>query len=563
MMAWLQHHRRTVLVFSVATLWFLPGLWWGLPVNNVTGRMSAWGTDEIGPWGAVDAILLIVGYPRNEITPQYPLAQFLVQAIFVWPYYLPHLFPSIVDKLGLPQQQLSVGVLMLLHRLPSLLMAAGTVAAAFVAACRLAGNAAGWVAAGAVATTGPMLYYARTSNVDVAALFWTALAIVFAVNALREGLTPRRAIAIGLCAGIGTATKDQQYAFFFGLGLVVVTAALLDRRRSADWSGWWRGPALGLGAAVVAYLVLSGIALLPHWFFDKHVRYITRVPDPNIPQPVLALAAVYHSTPATFDGYLELARNAGSQMLAAVGLPIFVLALAGAAWVARTSRRLFALLTVPSLCLALGVLVPVRLVLPRYLLPMDFVLCLFAGLAIAATASKPGVLRAGAIGVAVAGIAWGGLRGADLTYQMLHDSRYEAGDWLARNVAPGDDVAYFGVPFKLPRLPAGTVAVAAPGQWTYAYKNRKPATSPPAFLVSIPQLITEPDHEVSILDSTIQGLNDGSLGYQEVLAIQTPALWTRPMLVASPVNPPVRIFARSDVVPRLRDSPRIELPALH
>ena len=198
-MAWLQHHHRTVLVFSVATLWFLPGLWWGLPVNNVTGRMSAWGTDEIGPWGAVDAILLIVGYPRNEITPQYPLAQFLVQAIFVWPYYLPHLFPSIVDKLGLPQQQLSVGVLMLLHRLPSLLMAAGTVAAAFVAACRLAGNAAGWVAAGAVATTGPMLYYARTSNVDVAALFWTALAIVFAVNALREGLTPRREIGRASC----------------------------------------------------------------------------------------------------------------------------------------------------------------------------------------------------------------------------------------------------------------------------------------------------------------------------------------------------------------------------
>src|SRR4029453_1981935 len=98
---------------------------------------------------------------------------------------------------------------------------------------------------------------------------------------------------------------------------------------------------------------------------------------------VLALAAVYHSTPATLDGYLALARSAGSQMLAAVGLPIFVLALAGAVWVARTSLRLFALLTVPPLCVALGVLVPVRLVRARHLLPVFFGFLLLSLLVVA------------------------------------------------------------------------------------------------------------------------------------------------------------------------------------
>ena len=368
MTAWLRRHRASLIVFAAATVWFLPGLWWGLPINSSTERMLAWGTDELGPWGAVDAILAIVGRPRNDISPQYPLAHFLVQALFVWPYYLPHyigtMFPSVAAKIGFPQQQASLGVLMLLHRLPSLLMAAGTVAVVHGTARRMAGNAAGWMAAAAVATIGPLLYYARTSNTDVGALFWTALALLLAAHALYEGLTTRRAIAIGVCAGIGAATKDQQYAFFLGLGLVLLFTHFADRRRAGALRGWWRAPIAGLGAAAVSYVALSGIILLPQWFLG-HVRFITRVPDPEIPEQILALADAYHSTPATLAGYLQLASNAGSQLAAAIGLPIMGLALVGIVYAARTDRRLLGLLIVPPLCLALGVFAPARLVLPR------------------------------------------------------------------------------------------------------------------------------------------------------------------------------------------------------
>ncbi len=561
---WVQRHRVTLFVFAGASAWFLPGLWWGLPINSATERMSGWGADELGPWGAVDAVLAIVRHPRNQITPQYPLAQFLVQAIFVWPYYLPYylatLYPSVVDKIGLSLPQPSPIVLMLLHRLPSLLMAAGTVAIAYSAARRMAGNAAGWMAAAAVATIGPLLYYARTSNTDVGALFWTALAVLFALPALREGLTARYAIAVGVCAGIGTATKDQQYAFFLGLGVVLFTTHLLDRRRSGDWRGWWRGPIAGVGAATVTYLTLSGIVLLPQWF-AVHVRFITRVPD--VPEQLLALAGFRYGTPATLAGYLQLASNAGAQLVAALGLPILALALVGIVYTARSDRRLLCLLIVPALCLALGVIAPVRLVLPRFLLPVEFVLCLFAGLAVAAGNKMTSPMRAGVRIVAVVGILWAGLRGADLTYQMLHDSRYEAGAWLERNVLHGDIVAYYGAPVKLPRLPAHAVVTPATGQMSYAYERRSPTTlAPPTFIVSIPQLITEPVHEWTVPDSTFRSLYDGSSGYREVLAIQTAALWPRPLLLDSFVNPPVRIFARNEIVPRLRGPVRIELPDL-
>jgi hypothetical protein len=555
-------HRVVLLVFASAAAWFLPGMWWGLPVHAQGLRMRSWASDELGPWGAVDAVLAIVGYPRNEITPQYPLAQFLVQAFFVWPYYLPHyvvtMFPSVAVKIGLALPSPSPGVLVLLHRLPSVVMAAGTVALAFAAARRVAGAAAGWMAAAAVATIGPLLYYARTSNTDAGALFWTALAVLLALPALRDGLTTRHAIAIGACAGIGIATKDQQYAFFVGVGVVLLLTHLTERRRSGHWSGWWRGPIVGAGVAAVTYLALSGIILLPHWF-GGHVRFITRVPD--VPEQILALAGFRYGTPATLAGYLQLASNVVSQLIAAIGVPFLVLALLGIVHTARSDRRLLCLLVVPPLCLMLGVIAPVRLVLPRFLLPVEFILCLFAALGLAAAARMPRALRTAVYLLAVAAITWTCLRSVDLTMQMLNDSRYEAGAWLERNLAPGDTVGYYGAPLKLPRLPVNVVVGPAHGQMSYVYTNRSPPIlQRPAFIVSIPQLITESVHEWSVPDAVFASLFDESSGYQQVLAIQSAALWPRPMLVASFVNPPVRIFARNDVVPRLRGPSRIELP---
>jgi hypothetical protein len=558
---WAHRNREALFVFIGAILWFLPGIWWGTPVNGGGMRMSTWGTDEVGPWGAVDAVLAIVGYPRNELSPQYPLGQFMVQALFVWPYYLAFLFPSVLGKLGLTELATSGATLLVLHRLPSVLMAAGTVVVVFIAARRTAGTVAGAVSAAAIATTGPLLYYARTSNVDAGALFWTALALMVALPAVREGFTTRRAIAIGLCAGIGTATKDQQYAFFLGLGIVLVASHFMDRRASGDWRGWWHAPVAGLVAAATLYLLASGIVVLPQWFAG-HVRFITRVPD--APEHVVALAGFRYGTPATMAGYTELAGNAGAQLIAAIGVPIFALGIAGIAYTLVADRRLACLLLVPTLVLALGVIVPVRLVLPRVLLPVDLILCLFSGFAVAAAVRRRGAFRRAATIVAIAGIAWAGVRGADLTFQMLHDSRYEAGAWLERNVSPGDIVGYYGAPLKLPRLSTHAVVTPLPGQSEYAYARRVPLTlEPPTFIISIPQLITERVHEWTVPDETFAHLFDESSGYQQVLAIQTPALWPRPLLVAPSVNPPVRIFARRDIVPRLYYPVRVDLPDPH
>ncbi len=553
MPAWLQRHRVTLLVVAAGVLWFLPALWWGLPDFTPTMRVRAWGPDELAPTGALEAVLAVLSRNTRALSPQYPLGQYLVQACFVWPY---RIFVMAADNLGLPAQSESLRVLTLLHRLPSVLMAAGTVAAVRAAAARMADDArAGWIAAAAVATAGPVIYYARTSNVDAGALFWTALAMVLAVQALQGGLTVRRSLALGLCAAAGTATKDQQYAFFAGLALVVLASHLAQLRRGGATRGWWRAPLAGLAAAAALYLAMSGIVLLPRWFLG-HVRYVLHGSNRPIAQEFRVLAGFYYSNPATLAGYARVAANVAAQLLAALGAPLIVLALGGAVHAARHERRLLALLALPPVFIFLGVIAPVRFVLPRFLLPVDLVLCCFAGIGLAAGWRASPRWRAATGLLAAAGIGWTTLRGVDLTVQMLRDARYQAGAWLARAVQPGDTVAYYGATLKLPAL--RTDAVVTPGPWQYL--GAEPATRTPAFIVSVPQQITEPVHEWVVPDSTFGRLLDGSLGYRQVLAIQAKALFPRPLLVSSFVNPPVRVFARNDVAERLRDQVRVELP---
>ena len=561
MVGWLRRHRLDVLLFIAATLWFLPALWWGLPTNGPNGRMRSWAPDELGPWGAINTFLTLTGDPEGHLGLQYPLGHFLVQGILVWPY---HLFVTAADNIGMAQRRESLEVLGLLHRIPSVVLSAGTVVIARQLGRRLHTEPSGWFAAVAVATIGPLVYYARTSNVDASALFWIALGVLIAIRAVRNGLTTRRAIALGLTTAMATATNDQQYPFSTGLWLVVLASHLLDRRATGDWRGWWRAPAVGIGAGAAAYVILSGVLLLPSWFRD-HVAFMLGTGKETSDQ-FRTLPGSDPANPATIAGYGRVAWESWLQVLAAIGLPTVLLGVAGLRYWARRNWRMLALFIIPAVCFALGVLAPVRFVRPRFLLPVEFLACVLAGVTFGGAdhvrLADPGRrLRNRAIQVAVRvvgilGLLWTTVRAVDLTTQMLRDGRYEAAEWLAPNIQRGDTVAFFGAAPKLPRLPAETVTSPAPGQLEY---RESVLTSMPKLIVSVPQHPIEPVHEWSVPDSTFERLLDGSAGYTEVLAIQGPGLWPRPLRVASYVNPPVRVFARTDVIPTLRAPPRIEL----
>lgn len=550
----LTERRISLLLFAAALLLYLPGLWWGLPYATAANRIRPWGSDELAPLGFGELYSVSL-HPRPKFDPRYPLFHHVIQALAAGPYVLylwltgqiSHFTPEypygLLDPVG------ALAVLTVLGRLPSLFMAAGVVVVAFRTAAILWDRRTGVLAGVAVLLIYPMFYYARTSNVDMPALFWTSLGLAVCAACLRDGITVRRAVWLGLLAALATATKDASYAAFAALVPMLAWWHARDARRpGTGWPERWKAPLLGLVALVGVYVVASGLAIHPGRFVI-HLRFIVHG------SPWSPLRKAYGSTPTTLAGYVGVVRDTLAYLAEALGEPMLALALAGlVACAARRSRT--AAFALPALGTLLGVILPVRFLEFRFVLVMAYSLALFAAYAVASSLRSPSPLlrRSGQIGFVIA-CGWLLLLGADLTYQMLNDSRYEAARWFGRVARPGDRVTFTDGAYKLPHLALGIVAVGLPPGPRAA---RVLERDRPEFVTVIPVLRLETHREHLLSEEVYRALRDGTLGYAQVLAIQTPPLFSRRPIPI--VNPPVKVFVWKDLLARLDPSTRrIEL----
>lgn len=555
----LRRDRRVALaLFCVAVLFYAPGMSWGVPDATGPGRLAAWGSDELAPLGPLAQLhSLFVSGSGAMFNPQYPLMHYLVEALFQAPYLLWLLLtggmaaPSVTYPFGLSQPRETLAVLTVLGRLPSVLMAGGVVVLAWKTASEWWGDRrAGLIAAGGVLLSYPMFYYARTSNVDMAALFWTAAGLLVYQRILRRGLTLRRSVALGLLAAAATATKDASYAIFVVAGLVVAADHLGGRDRESGRGRYdeWSPLLWGGLASLVTYACLSGLLVAPARF-AAHVEFIVHGSGMLPPD----IADQHFGRPLSPAGLWSLTREVGATVSDALGLPLALLGLVGLTVESRRPRRW--LLIAPFAGVLLGVILPVRFVLLRFVLPVSFGLSLYLGALFASEGSVGGRPRKLVTAAAtLMALAWAGARGADLTYQMLADSRVEAASWLDRHARTGDRVGYYGGDAKLPRVRADVSFVPMPGQRAYG-DRRSPSDLAPEFVLVIPQREFEEQHEWTLPDSTFEKLVGGELGYCQLRWIRTPPLLEEPAVPF--VNPVVRIFARTDVVRRVRgESPR-------
>jgi hypothetical protein len=136
--------------------------------------------------------------------------------------------------------------------------------------------------------------------------------------------------------------------------------------------------------------------------------------------------------------------------------------------------------------------------------------------------------------------AWSGLRGAELTYQMLRDARYTAAAWLAKSLRPGDRVGTFGTPSTLPHL-SSAVQTQSLQPSKLAWLR---SADGPEFIISMPLREFETTHELEVPEALYQQLLAGRLGYRQAALLQTPSLLRERLPF---VNPPVRIFIREDM----------------
>lgn len=534
-----------LLLGLLALALYTPGISWGVP-QGTPGRTQPWGPDEIAPMGPLHwAHGLLTGGEGGSA--KYPLFHYLLLAGAYVPYLLFQLVtgnlanPNAVYPYGFVNAPAALQSLVLIARAVSLLMGAGTVVVAYFTGKALWDRTTGILTGALVLLMYPMFYYAKMSNVDVPALFWTSLVLLLSAHVLHDGWTIRRAMGMGLFAALAIATKDQSFAILvlLPLGLLPFHLRAVERK---GWATFWtysKAPLIGFLVSAAFYAVASGLAVRPA-AFSRHLDFILYAVVKGLP------SFWYFRYSADLVGYLGLAWECLQQVADSLGWPFFLAACVGILHcVIRDRSKLVLLLTFPVLFL--GVIFPVRHTAIRFMLPVAFVLACFAARALAAGLQSPRAsLRAAAMVTILAGSGFALARAADLTYLMWNDPRYTASAWLEAYARPGDRVEFFesvtgqfaGRANKMPYLPDGV-------RFHDAAQTLPPGARPLAgeFVLTVgPE-----DQELYWFCPawTHHRLLNGSLGYDLVASIQKPSLFSHPHFDHH-INQRIEIFVRRD-----------------
>jgi len=536
------------LLYFAALALYAVAFSWGTPLARGPGHDMPWGSDELGPVGALGELHRLFLEENSEFTnSQYPIFGQVIQATPI-AIYLGWLrasgqlgAASSEYPFGLADPVASLATMTLLARLPSLLLGAGVAVFALLTARELWGSRAGRFAGVATLLLYTLGYYARTSNVDAPALFLTAAGIYAFARCLTRGIDQRTLLAFGGTAALASATKDASYAVFAACGLVLAGDALWARRHE-------RG---ALGATVVQFLPSFAVAVAVYAIASGLVFSVERF-ESHVAWVMNSTAARLY--PPTLLGMWNFLCEISVHVLDTLGAPLLVCSVAGIALAARSQPR-HLLLIFPAVAFAALTILPVRFVNIRYVLVPCYLLVLFSGYTASALSSSRSTGRQRAAQVALALVLlWSLVRAVDLANQMRKDGRTDLARWLLENTADGDRVAYFGAFQKMPRVSrdlhfVNADALCAEADWR--------GESSPAFALVIPQQHFEVEHEAGMADEVFSSLRDGRLGYELVYQNDGPGWFARRPIPF--VNPPLRVFARSDRVQGL--SARVEAPA--
>jgi hypothetical protein len=552
--------RRHGTVFLLAVLAYLPAFWWGAPHATAEDRRKAWGVDDEPPLGPLAQLHDMM---TPGLAPDANLGYPMLHSYLVLGAYAPYLgFAVATGRLSSPSGEYPYGfadpvgalrdLSVIAHGL-SVLLAAGIVLAAFVIGRTLWGERDGLWAAAAALLSFPMFYYSRTSNVDVPVLFFVASSLAVFAQLLARGVSMKGLALFSALAGLAVATKEPVAAAYLWVPFFLATPM-------GPWKGV-RDPGrflAGLGVAAtsafVAYAVGSGMLIdFTRWkaHIDFAVMRTTEVSQGDV--------SFVTPNPWTLSGHIAMLGEIGGRLRDALTLPGLLLSVVGVGLVFRRAERRGAWLVMAAVTYLLVLFVAVRIAHLRYVMPAMFVLAIMAGHAVARLmASSRVVVRGAAALTATAMVVVASLQAIELTSEMLRDSRYAAGEWIATVAHPGDRLEYFGAFQKNPPLPAyvesglaveylgGTVAAprddATADRIRAGWSQRKPR-----FIVLSPDHTSRPGEPYAhtVPPVIYDDLESGRLGYVRARLFQAPPLLgilPRPPLDHGSVNPPVRIY---------------------
>jgi hypothetical protein len=390
-----------------------------------------------------------------------------------------------------------------------------------------------------------MAYYSRTGNLDVPALFWSAVALAMVATMRAQGVTIGRAAWFAAFAALGVATKEQAAALVLP-ACVVMTLPRFTRRTGRPHA--WTPPIVALLVGLGVYLMATGMLFDP----KRHIAHLyALVFDRNR----LSLAAAYFPpAPGTWSGFVAIAGQTLAGLSAMMSLPVLVAAAAGFTMAMRRSAWQLIWLLPFGATFVLFIWLPGIVVL-RYLLPLTLIVDAFAAFALVSLRTTR--FRSAFVPLVASLVVFRLLAVLDLGFAQRHDTRYAAADWVRAHYRIGDRIEYFGVTETLPPLDAGVetrrimgrvrwVGETGHGPMVLEYLRR----AGPAYVIVIPDWTSRPDmpHSADCPPEVYAALADGTAGYTLAAYFAPPSLWPwfrRPHLDHPSVAPPVRIFSRT------------------
>jgi hypothetical protein len=538
------------VLFLAAVAVYAPLIGWGVPHATAPDRTKTVATDEILPLEGLAEMHNTFVVSKPDRNYGYPWFHYFETAVVQAPYLV---WARLSGEWDAPAPEFPFGFrdpvkalrwLTWIGRLLSVLMAAGVVVAAFLFARNLWGHSAGVVAAVLTLLSYPMVYYSRTGNPDMPAAFWTSMGLVVYSMILRDGLTPGRGVWLGVFTGIAIATKEQAVLIFLPLG----ASLLFSRQRS------WRPHLAALAASMVAYMAAAGMLFDPH----RHIEHVYRL----LFQPKLTNSMWFYRPghPKNWEGTLAMMTEFIQAMNWMHAAPVLLAAAAGAWVAARRTPRLLVLLA-PMVLLYVCLVMPVRTVVLRYFLPMVPIVSGFAAYALVAM-SRSKARRAAVPLIAVL-CGWQLAIAVDLTYAQVRETRLSAAAWLENHARAGDRIEYFGVREAMPPLPAEIQSRRIAGRENWKKENghgprilQYLAAGGPEYVFIAPDVTSKPGIPFSgdCPPEVYEALLGGRTNYTQVAYFPTPALlpawFRRPRLDYPSVAPPVRLFARNDILTR-------------
>lgn len=536
-----QLDRSALGLGGLALLVYVPAIGWGLPAVTGGDVIRGWDVDGISGIGPLAEFFNLLVGPTPDWYVVYPLFHYLLLGICYAPY-LAWLWmsgglasPSSVYPFGFDDPGGSIATLALIGRVLTLAMAVGCVLAVYRAATIVWDRRTGLVAGFIAMLSGPMVYRARTGNLDVPVLFWTALGIVVLAKVATQGLTVRRAVWLGAFAALATATKDQAYGGWVTALLAVSALHWYGRLPGPSLrdTARWKAPLAVVVSGIVVYAVAGGIVVWPDRFI-AHMNFILTYEEARFAFEELSLR---HGRDPI--GLVLLLRDVIWVSVLAMGPPAAAAAMVGVFAKSRGDTFVVLLLSMSVGYFAL-VMVLIAHMQFRYAVLPVVLLAFPAAHALAVGWRAAGWRRVLSASTMVLGTVWLLAGAGNLTYQMYFDARYDAADWLADHVEPGQRIGFFGDKGQLPGVPAGVAVEQLSGGASSATSL---AAAEVDVLLVIPDYSSPPDteHSLFLARPAWQGLRDGVFPYGLAASFETPPPWG---LRYPFVNPTVRVFLR-------------------